>query len=1272
MAMTGWHVTTNDIKNWTETNKRQSEEKLPLLVKKLILASFQPKRLRIPSDDDIALPGWDGNLEVNEGNRFIPSGISCWEFGSNKDVKKKAEKEYLGRLSQTEPSELGITTFIFVTSRIWTRRDEWVNQKILDNKWKDVKGMDAETLADWLEDCPSVHRWFSQVIGKRCPDIWDIEEAWTAFSNQTSTLLTKDFLLHGREEESELLLNLISSNAQHLIKSNSRKEAYGFILASLLNNEEANCRCLIIQSQQAWNDMAASKQSLILIPYGFLPDSVGLAIAKGHTVLLAVDDKDARRPSIELKRQTRLDREEGLKKLWSNDNKDRDEKARILYQDTKGFFDPLLRHNLLKAIDYQTPKWIEETSPDILFAILFASAWYNNNEHDRQAMEVLSGINYPEFEKEIISLSKTSDPPIRKIGELWQVIAKMDFWLLIASQLADFYLERLWQIAPLVLTDENPAYDLPANQRYMASVLRAVPKYSPFLKQGIADSLALLSVFGDQYCELWSQKPSSLINSWIFQVFNSNQNIKFWFSIQDCLTLLAEAAPDVCLSTIERALEGDEPLLLGLFKEEGNGSFEGGCYHSSLLWALELVSWDKKYLARVSQCLACLSKIDPGGKYLNRPFNSLVDIYLGWINNTSATHDERIQILTNCLIPHDPDVSWRLMIALLINHHDSTTGICTPKYRDWHKNIERSTTIPEFHEYVGKIVDLLLQELERDIEHRIIDLIDEFNSYTPKQTQRIIEKMLTVNVEELPDEQRKEILEKVRNTLAHHREFPGAKWAWHEDLLMQLETVYYYFEFKDLVKRNTFLFNAHLPSLIHPLNRMESDYREQEKLFNQMRVSALEKIFTEQGIEGIQELIVQSFQSRLIGSTAFQSTFAKDFFPWAIQWLEFENKCGEFATGYCLDLVSQDYEKSKNILLDNEAWSPLKKAKFLLCMQYVLNQETLRLAENIPQDGQNTFWSKITNFIVQDESAKTASDVISKLLKHDRPLAAINAIGITLFGIKKNLSDLDRQVVVNVLMRIATNPTDSNGRFDGEIIYNITQAIKFIQNSETISEEDICLLEWFYLKLLKHEDFTPQYLINNIRKDSSFFSQLISWIYKRDDLQEDTEQGRTDDFIDQRAGIAYDLLEQLSILPGQQGNNIDKNILADWIQEARQSLKEMGRLKIGDNQIGYYLSKSPKGEDRIWPHESVRNIIECIKSQEFEQAILCGHLNRRGVSIRSPYAGGKQELLLAQKYKSNAESLELIWPRSAYLLRQISAHYQGESIIHDHEAEIID
>jgi len=1276
MDMSGWYVTTNDIRNWTETNKKESEVKLPLLVKKLILASCQPTSIKFPAGDDTNLLGWDGELEVNEGNRFIPSGISGWEIGTEKQADKQADKNYLKRVDKPDPFELNTTTFVFVTSRLWTKRDQWVQQKKKsNNQWKDIKVINAEALADWLEDCPPVHRWFAQLIGNRCSnDIWDIEEAWTTFSNQTSIPLTKDFLLHGREEESESLLNLISSNAQHRIKSNSKKEAYGFILATLLNNEEANCRCLIIKSQRAWDDMAASKQSLILIPYGFLPDSRGLAIAKGHTILLAVDDKNARRPYIELKRQTRLDREEGLKKLWSNDDKDRDEKARILYQDTKGFFDPLLRHDLLKAIDYQAPKWIEETSPDILFAILFASAWYNNNEHDRKAMEALSGINYSEFEKEIISLSKISDPPIRKVGELWQVIAKIDFWLLIASQLADIYLEKLGAIVPVVLADENPAYDLPANQRYMASVLRAIPKYSPFLKQGIADSLALLSVFSDQFCEQWSQKPSSIISNWISNIFNGNQNIKFWFSIQDCLTLLAEASPNVFLSSVQRALEGEEPFLLGLFKEEGNGAFEGGCYHSSLLWALELISWDKQYLARVSQCLACLSKIDPGGKYLKRPFNSLVDIYLGWINNTSETHDKRIQIITNCLIPKYPDISWHLMIELLIDHHDSTTGIYTPKYRDWHKNVERRNTVQEFRDYVNKIVNLLLQEVDKNIENRSINLIDEFNSYTPEQTQKIIEKMLTINVEELSDEQRGEIIQKLRDTLAKHREanhrkFSEAQWAWREDILIQLETVYDHFNFRDFIKANVFLFDAYSPRLIHPLNRRESTYKEKEIFFCQMRVSKLEEIYREQGIEGIQELISKCAQPRLIGSTAFQSTCSNVFLPWVIEWLELEDKKGEFATEYCLNLVSSNYEMAKNLLLDNGTWSPIKKAKLLLCMP--LNNETLELVEMISEDGQKHFWSNRRYFFTKDESAKTSSTIASKLLEYDRPLEAIEAITIALDE-RKDLNNLDNQIVFNILIRITTNSTDNNVWFDNLVIYYITQAIKFLQNSEIISEKDIRLLEWSYLKLLKHEAFTPRYLIKNIIEDSNFFTRLVSLKNKRDDNQEDVMKKLSDDeFIKQRSKIA-DLLDQITILPGQQGNNIDKNILTKWVQEARESFKKIGILEVGDNQIGYYLSKSPKGNDGIWPHESVRAIIEQVRSQEFERAILYSHRKARGLTVRSLYAGGDQELSLAQKYTSDAQLLQSIWPETANLLRQIAQDYERDSRTLDNYVESMD
>jgi hypothetical protein len=39
---TGWHVTAGDIVKWTETDSRQAQETLPLLVKRLVFASVSP------------------------------------------------------------------------------------------------------------------------------------------------------------------------------------------------------------------------------------------------------------------------------------------------------------------------------------------------------------------------------------------------------------------------------------------------------------------------------------------------------------------------------------------------------------------------------------------------------------------------------------------------------------------------------------------------------------------------------------------------------------------------------------------------------------------------------------------------------------------------------------------------------------------------------------------------------------------------------------------------------------------------------------------------------------------------------------------------------------------------------------------------------------------------------------------------------------------------------------------------------------------------------
>ena len=78
--------------------RRDCQETLPLLARKLIRATSNSiQNIIFPAGESIQHGGWDGVLEVIQGTDILPSGTSLWEFGSDRDPKTKAEKEYVKR-----------------------------------------------------------------------------------------------------------------------------------------------------------------------------------------------------------------------------------------------------------------------------------------------------------------------------------------------------------------------------------------------------------------------------------------------------------------------------------------------------------------------------------------------------------------------------------------------------------------------------------------------------------------------------------------------------------------------------------------------------------------------------------------------------------------------------------------------------------------------------------------------------------------------------------------------------------------------------------------------------------------------------------------------------------------------------------------------------------------------------------------------------------------------------------------------------------------------
>ena len=68
--------------------------------------------------------------------------------------------------------------------------------------------------------------------------------------------------------------------------------------------------------------------------------------------------------------------------------------------------------------------------------------------------------------------------------------------------------------------------------------------------------------------------------------------------------------------------------------------------------------------------------------------------------------------------------------------------------------------------------------------------------------------------------------------------------------------------------------------------------------------------------------------------------------------------------------------------------------------------------------------------------------------------------------------------------------------------YNIVDLIKFLQNSTTVSSDDLFQVEWAYLPLLDHYDgASPILLETRLSNDPEFFCEVIRLIYrsKKDD-----------------------------------------------------------------------------------------------------------------------------------------------------------------------------
>jgi hypothetical protein len=206
-------VTANALETWAQSVN--SEVDLPKVVSDLIRATVPDiAAMRFPSGDKGRVRGFDGHLITGSEGFNVPLGESYWEFGTDRNYRGKANREFEKRTKQVSPAEQAECTFVFVSPWTWdssnpqNKLENWTTTRKSESSWKDVRYLDGSTLETWLDQCPAVAAWHArETFGVSPPEgVRSTEEYWRHFAGQFGPELTEEVVLCGREAVARQLL----------------------------------------------------------------------------------------------------------------------------------------------------------------------------------------------------------------------------------------------------------------------------------------------------------------------------------------------------------------------------------------------------------------------------------------------------------------------------------------------------------------------------------------------------------------------------------------------------------------------------------------------------------------------------------------------------------------------------------------------------------------------------------------------------------------------------------------------------------------------------------------------------------------------------------------------------------------------------------------------------------------------------------------------------------------------------------------------------------
>lgn len=1248
-------VTENMLDAWVRAHTEAAQGKIVELVARLVAASCpHSTRFRFPLCDSMNQQGPDGELDTaTQFLPYVPVGKSIWEIGTGEKPAQKAEEDYQQKTKSIDDETKKQTTFIFVTPlsgrKGWRNTDKqggikhWIKAKKAEDKWKDVLVLDGTQLVSWVGGFPAVSFWLAKLIHCSVGNFETAESRWELISTfgKPPRLDTSVFTT-GKEAATEKLRQLIIEKTANQLKIITRypRQIADYVsayIASLPDDERKKyfSRVLIIPTPDVWRDFCNLNESHIFVADFDLDAESGghliqQAMNRRHVVIYS--ESTGGMPhgnSVEL----HLPRTEQLKAslIKSGHN---EERVRQLTDKCGRNLAVLLR--LLRGFS-ASPGWAEQSESNNLALAQLLGQWVEENRGDQEVAEELSGNEYGEWMNSIRKIANAKATPLEFFNGRWRITSRYEAWIYLGPLIGLKTLDQFEKIAIKVLSETDAELDLPKEDRFAAKIYGKKRYYSSALRNGIAETLALLGAQGKFLTACPNSRPESVATRVVRSLLAGADSTR-WVSLNDVLPFLAEAAPDEFLRAVGSASENPDQPFSRVFAEEGDGIFSGN-YITGILWALESLAWNGEYLTRVCRILANLDATDPGGKFTNRPINSLTTILLPWLPQTCADPTTRYSAI-KCIVREMPEVAWRLVLRLLPRHHSSSAHTHKPKWRDYiPDDWQDGATNHQRWEDEKYYATLALQLADTNLS-RLSILIEYYFFLDESFQESYRNKLLSKEIQQLPEEKRYLLWNTLSKLLYDHRRYANrAKWAQPESKLQELEAVAQQLAPKTPEVKYKRLFTGRL----FDLDDDTEDWEERQRRIFERRTKAVHEIFDNGGFDQLLAFSRSVESAGDVGMAYGADHGLADDSKVLPSLLESENESDvRFATHYIWARFGSMKWKWVDGL-DRSNWVVDTKVKLFSILPF--NNETWdRVAKELCDD-ENVYWKK-TNTNLRKDCLQGADNALKKLIVNGRADAAIECLVLD-------------QLKGGVYSEIGLYALEEFNKDNHVDRYDICRIIEILQNSENVDENRLLLLEFKFAGLLdEHSGVRPLTTYRRLSERPNLFSEIIRIIYRPTKKGIKSKSVRNADNV-KFAEQAYELIREWNYPPGiARDGSFSPRKLTEWIEAVRAECIASGHWEMACYRIGEVLTHTPLTTDRIW-YDEVCSFLDSRENQKARDGFWCKIINSRGVH---GFTYGKEEIELAEKWEQFAKVVEEKgFSRFEETLRSIGRHYREEA-----------